>query len=90
MSVFETVPEVTDKALASFDEIAATQKVRLFDVYALGPMLIYAATRKHALGPWSKRALFISGVMTIIYNWDKYRTIKADLQKAATNVQIGI
>ncbi len=78
---------IVDTALTEMDTLAATQRVRLFDIYALGPVLLYAATRKAPLGRWTKRTLFIAGVMTIVYNWSKYRTIKTDLQKAVQNVQ---
>jgi hypothetical protein len=72
---------VFDSAMNEVDSLAATQKVRLFDVYALGPVLLYAATRKAPLGRWTKRTLFVAGVMTIVYNWKRYRTIKQDLEK---------
>ncbi len=78
---------IVDTALTEMDTLAATQRVRLFDIYALGPVLLYAATRKAPLGRWTKRTLFIAGVMTIVYNWSKYRTIKTDLQKAVQSVQ---
>lgn len=73
----------TNSLLTSFDELAATQKVRLFDVYFLGPFLLYASTRKGPLGNWSRRTLFVAGCMTVVYNWKRYRTIEADLKKAA-------
>lgn len=75
-----------DSELTALDTLAASQKVRLFDVYALGPVLLYAATRKAPLGRWTKRALFTAGIMTIVYNWSKYRTIKQDLERAVNNV----
>ncbi len=68
-----------DSALTEVDTLAASQKVRLFDVYALGPFLLYAATRKAPLGRWTKRTLFVAGVMSIVYHWNKYRSIKSDL-----------
>lgn len=68
------------------DTLAAAQRVRLFDVYALGPVLLYAATRKAPLGRWTKRTLFVAGVMSIVYNWSKYRSISADLKKALPHV----
>lgn len=79
MSAFES-------SLNTFDALAASQKVRLFDIYALGPVLLYAATRKAPLGRWTKRTLFVAGIMTIVYNWKRYRSIKTDLEKAVNNV----
>ncbi len=75
-----------DSALTEVDTLAANQKQRLFDIYALGPVLLFAATRKAPLGRWTKRTLFVAGVMTIVYNWSKYRTVKQDLEKAVKNV----
>ena len=75
MSVIETV-----------DALAESQKVRLFDIYALGPFLLYAATRKAPLGRWTKRTLFVAGVMTIVYNWKRYRSLEATLKEAIQNV----
>jgi len=82
MSVFDSETPI----IAKIDEVAASQKTRLFDIYALGPLLLYASTRKTVLGPWTKRALFISGIMTIAYNWKKYRSIETDLKKAVADV----
>lgn len=71
----------------SFDTLAKTQKIRLFDIYFLGPFLLYAATRKGPLSKWSKRTLFVGGCMTVVYNWSKYRTVKEDLTKGLKDVQ---
>jgi hypothetical protein len=71
----------------SFDELAKTQKVRVFDIYFLGPFLLYAATRKTPLSKWTKRTLFVAGCMTMVYNWSKYKSIKEDLTKAVSSVQ---
>lgn len=79
MSVFEST-------LNEVDKLAASQKVRLFDIYALGPLLLYAATRRAPLGRWTRRTLFVAGIMTIVYNWKRYRTIKQDMEKAVQNV----
>lgn len=60
-------------AIENFDALAAAQPVRKFDIYALGPLMLYAATRKSKLGPWTRRSLFVAGCMTIVYNWKAYR-----------------
>lgn len=71
----------------TFDDLAKAQKVRLFDVYLLGPFLLYAATRKAPLGQWTKRTLFVAGCMTVIYNWRRYKTVKQDLASAVKEYQ---
>ncbi len=88
MSIFDAAKTELDLGLSKVDTLAASQKVRLFDIYALGPVLLFAATRKHPLGRWTKRTLFVAGVMTIVYNWSKYRSMKQDLEQAATNAGI--
>lgn len=59
--------------LDQIDTLASEQPRRKFDIYALGPFMLYAATRKKALGPWARRTLFVAGIMTIVYNWKAYR-----------------
>lgn len=68
------------------DQITKDQKVRAFDIYALGPFLIWASLQKKALGPWSRKTLFVAGAMTLVYNWKRYRTMNADLKKAISDV----
>lgn len=86
MSLFDSSLSTVDSGLSTMDSLAASQKVRLFDIYALGPVLLYAATRKAPLGRWTKRTLFVAGIMTIVYNWKRYRTVEQDLKKAVQNV----
>jgi len=61
------------------------QKVRAFDVYALGPFMIWYAWKSKGVGSWPRRALFISGVMTIYYNWENYKKVKAVLEAQLSN-----
>lgn len=47
-----------------------TQTVRLVDVFALGPFMIWAAQQ---LRPrWARDAMLLSGVLTILYNGANY------------------
>jgi len=57
---------------------ADLQKIgpRPFDIYALGPLLIYFAFKgKKPLGRWSRRILFTAGLYTIFRNWQNYKSI---------------
>jgi hypothetical protein len=56
------------------------QKVRAFDMYALGPFMLWYAYKSKGMGAWPRRALFVSGVMTIYYNLDNYRKVKAVIE----------
>lgn len=66
--------------LDELDSILKSQKVRAFDVYALGPFMMWYAVRSKGMGPWSRRALFISGFMTMVYNYENYKRMKAWLE----------
>lgn len=73
--------------LSDIDTLAKSQPVRLFDVYALGPFMMWYATKTPKMGRWPRRALFVSGFMTVLYNWQNYRNIKADLTARAKELQ---
>ncbi len=53
-------------------EVSKTQNVRLLDVFALGPFMVWAATRR-TLPEWAQVTLFVSGVLTVAYNAENYR-----------------
>lgn len=52
-------------------EIQKSQEVRLIDILALGPFLIWYAGQKEVpeLAKW---VLAVSGILTITYNLDNY------------------
>lgn len=54
-------------------EITKGQTVRLIDVFALGPFMVWAGTRRGSLPPWARFGLASAGVLTIVYNWIRYR-----------------
>lgn len=47
-----------------------TQSVRLIDVFALGPFMIYAANV--GLRGWKRDVMLVSGMATIYYNLRNY------------------
>ena len=51
--------------------IVKPQYIRLVDVFALGPLMIWASTSKD-LPPWAKCALGLSGLATITFNGLNY------------------
>lgn len=62
---------------ASLNEVVKTQRIRLIDVWVLGPLMLYSAhllPKRHEL---TRLALAGTGVATIIYNLNNYRRIKA-------------
>jgi len=55
------------------------QSIRLFDVFVLGPAMMYAGweLRKKPIGTF----LAVSGVLTTAYNWDNYQRVKKESTK---------
>lgn len=68
------------------DQLFASQRVRLFDTYALGPFLIWYAMKSKGMGKWSRRTLFTAGIYTVIYNWKNYRAAEEYLAAQAKAV----
>lgn len=58
--------------LKDIELFSKPQVLRLWDVFFLGPFLIYAGTRKSGFHPIVKKGLQISGALTIIYNGRNY------------------
>jgi len=54
------------------DQVQKTQLVRLADVFAIGPLMIYAAVKAEELPMWVRVALGLSGAGTIVYNGVNY------------------
>ncbi len=53
-----------------------TQNVRLFDVFVLGPFMIWAGIQlKNEV---AKGAMVAAGAGTIIYNWNNYKEVQSD------------
>lgn len=86
--------------LAELDNRLKSQEVRLFDMFALGPFMLWYAAKsggKGGMRPWPRRVLFVSGVMTIIYNWKNYQNIApivaekyAKLEKTSQSISSAI
>lgn len=49
-----------------------TQLVRVIDVFALGPLMIWAASRSRDLPPSARLVLGLSGLATIAFNGWNY------------------
>lgn len=49
-----------------------TQEVRLIDVFALGPFMVWFANRATGVPPWAKALMLVAGVLTILYNYRNY------------------
>ncbi len=74
-------------AAALLADAIKSQKVRAFDIYALGPFLLYAAfASKRGLGKWPRRALFTAGVFTIIYNVKSYQALAAKVSEESEGI----
>jgi hypothetical protein len=64
MKIAETRPE-------TIQEYQKSQLIRLIDVVAIGPVMIYAGTRKE-LSPFVRYSLLVFGIATVYYNAKNY------------------
>tara|TARA_R100000005_G_C4955463_1_gene174169 strand:- start:374 stop:580 length:207 start_codon:yes stop_codon:yes gene_type:complete len=58
------------------NQVVKTQRIRLIDVFVLGPLMVYASTvipKRHAT---TKAAMAVFGVSTIVYNWRNYQKVQ--------------
>jgi hypothetical protein len=62
--------------LTDIESLIKSQKVRAFDIYALGPFMMWYSVRSKEMPRWPRRALFISGFMTMLYNYENYKKVK--------------
>lgn len=59
-----------------FEADIAKIKPRVFDIYILGPFMIYFAMKsKKGMGRWTRRMLFTAGLYTVYRNWQSYKTL---------------
>lgn len=58
------------------EALIRAQKVRAFDIYVLGPFMMWYSVRSTGMAAWPRRALFISGFMTMLYNYESYKKAK--------------
>ena len=72
-------------SLERFEQDLARMRPRAFDIYFLGPFMIYFAVRSKAgMGRWTRRILFTAGVYTIYRNWQAYKSIPATAAEYAS------
>lgn len=70
---------------ADIESLIKSQKVRAFDIYALGPFMMWYSVKSKGMGRWPRRALFISGFMTMLYNYENYKKVKTWLETEGLN-----
>lgn len=64
--------------------MTVVQGVRLFDVFVLGPLMLYFAYNARGVGQIPKTVLAVSGLMTVLYNGDRYLQIEAQGEASQT------
>jgi len=57
------------------------QQIRIFDVVALGPLMIYGGVKSKDLPGWARAALVTLGVTTIGYNGSNYMARKEEVRR---------
>ena len=58
--------------MADVEEVGKTQGIRLLDVFAIGPVMIFAAYKGSTLPTWTRVFLGLTGGATILYNGLNY------------------
>jgi hypothetical protein len=54
-----------------------SQRIRLIDVFLLGPYLIWVANRPNRLRHTDRVLITGIGIATIVYNWTNYQRINS-------------
>ena len=56
------------------------QRIRLLDVFVIGPVMLYAAFVSTKLEPVTRGILGVSGVLTVLYNGANFFTEEKKIQ----------
>jgi len=59
-----------------------TQGVRLIDVFAIRPLMVYGGAAGNSLPDWARVGLFLSGVATVGYNGSNYLLRRDEMRMA--------
>jgi len=59
--------------------------LRPFDMYVLGPFLIWYGLKSKSMPPLARKFVVTAGIWQLFYNWRKYREIPQNLTKLAQN-----
>lgn len=54
------------------DEIKKSQWIRLVDVFALGPFMVYIGVKESNLNEMERWGIILAGIGTIVYNGRNY------------------
>lgn len=66
-----------DNAVRGKNELVKTQRVRLMDVFLLGPFMVFAAVKLHGAGHRKTAALMaVAGIGTSAYNARNYLRVR--------------
>jgi len=58
-----------------------TQQIRILDVLAIGPMMIYGGVKGKDLPAWARAGLVMFGVTTIGYNGSNYLSRREEVRR---------
>lgn len=82
------IPEIKIPAYSfeQFERDIESMQPRPFDIYVLGPFMVwFAVASKKSMGRWPRRLLFTAGVYTIFRNWQAYRDFPQEIAKYREN-----
>jgi hypothetical protein len=67
--------------MADLRDEELTQQIRIFDVVALGPLMIYGGVKGKDLPGWARAALVTLGVTTIGYNGSNFMARREEVRR---------
>jgi hypothetical protein len=65
----------------SLNNTVKSQRVRLFDIFVLGPWLVWMGSKQRK--PADRWLLYAAGTATTLYNWKNYMLVCQDTRRLA-------
>jgi len=74
---------MTPEQVALLDDVVKTQRVRVLDVFLIGPLMVWGGTKLRDEYPVAGALLAAFGVSTVVYNAKNYLAV----ERAATQAR---
>lgn len=83
------IMNIPNYSMIEFETDLAKMQPRAFDIYLLGPFMVYFAMKaKRPMGRWTRRMLFGAGVYMTYRNWQRYKDIPNAIARLRAGVSI--
>lgn len=68
---------MTPQELTAYDMTLKSQNVRLWDVFFIGPMMMWGGAALRRENKLAGDALVVLGGLTVLYNWANHRKLRS-------------